>query len=184
MRVIAGSYGGRPLKSLPGETTRPTGDKLKETMFNLIGPYLNGETVLDLYAGSGALGIEAVSRGALNAVLVDKNRKALQVIKENIGITKEMEKFEVLSSTSKLALQQLSNRDETFSLIFLDPPYAKQTIEKDIKKMLEADLLADNARIICETDSDVELPNEIEDLIVTKNRQYGKVRLTIYEKGD
>lgn len=184
MRVIAGNYGGRPLKSLPGDSTRPTGDKLKETMFNIIGPYFNGEKVLDLYAGSGALGIEAISRGAKGAVLVDRNRKALQVIKENVEMTKEVEKFETLATASELALQQLSNRQEQFSLVFLDPPYAKQTIEQDIEKMLEGNILADDVKIICETASDVELPEKIGDLVITRNRKYGKVRLTIYQKGD
>lgn len=183
MRVIAGNYGGRPLKSLPGEGTRPTGDKIKETMFNIIGPYFNGGQVLDLYAGSGALGIEAVSRGMDKAILVDKNRKALQVIKENVEMTKEVEKFEVMQTTSDLALQQLTNRHEPFSLVFLDPPYADQTIEVDIQRMLDGELLTDDVIIVCETASDVNLPEEIGDLAVWRNRKYGKVKLTMYQKG-
>ncbi|MDU0990620.1 MAG: RsmD family RNA methyltransferase, partial [Enterococcus faecium] len=89
MRIISGNYGGRRLKSLAGANTRPTTDKVKESIFNMIGPYFDGETVLDLFAGSGGLAIEAVSRGCSHAVCVDKNYQALKIIKENIEITKE-----------------------------------------------------------------------------------------------
>lgn len=183
MRVIAGTYGGRPLKSLPGDNTRPTGDKLKETMFNMIGPFFDGGQALDLYAGSGALGIEAVSRGIDVAVLVDKNRTAQKIIQENIQMTKEIEKFTALQTPSDLALDQLANSGEKFSLVFLDPPYAKQTIEKDITQMIKGEMLENEAIIVCETSRDVELPSELADLYIWKERTFGKTKLTIYYKG-
>ena len=183
MRIIAGEYGGRPLASLPGTNTRPTGDKLKETMFNIIGPYFRGGKVLDLYAGSGALGIEAVSRGMDEAVLVDRNRTSVEVIQKNIEMTKEESKFEVMKSTSDAALSQLGMRHERFKLIFLDPPYEKQTIEQDIEQLAQLDLIDDVALIVCETAKKVTLPQEIGEVKVWQERNYGKIKLTIYQKG-
>ena len=96
MRVVAGEYGGRRLKAVPGMKTRPTTDKVKEAMFNIIGPYLEGGQVLDLFAGSGGLSIEAVSRGADHATLVDRQYQAIKTIHENLSVTKEEDKFTVL----------------------------------------------------------------------------------------
>ncbi len=183
MRIIAGEYGGRPLESLPGDHTRPTGDKLKETLFNIIGPYFRGGNVLDLYAGSGALGIEAVSRGMDQAVLVDRSKTAIEVIQKNIEMTKEAKKFEVMQTSADAALSQLAARHETFKLIFLDPPYAKQTIKQDIEQLVQKELLAEVALIVCETAKEVELPQSIDEVEVWQEREYGKVKLTIYQKG-
>lgn len=184
MRVIAGTYGGRPLKSLSGDNTRPTGDKLKETLFNIIGPYFNGGKALDLYAGSGALGIEAVSRGIEEAVLVDNNRQAQKIIRENITMTKETHKFTQLKMSSDAALSQLANEQIQFSLVFLDPPYVKQTIEEDILQLLSGKMLSEDALIICEVASDIELPPKIDELSIWKEKVYGKAKITIYYKGD
>lgn len=182
MRIISGVYGGRPLESLPGRNTRPTGDKLKETLFNIIGPYFKGGKVLDLYAGSGALGIEAVSRGMDEAVLVDSNHTATRVINENIQITKESFKFEVLNTSSDAAINLLANRHEKFRLIFLDPPYANHTIEKDIEQIINQDLLDEVALIVCEVASEVTLPEEIMGIQLWDERRFGKSRLYIYQQ--
>lgn len=183
MRIVGGTYGGRPLVSLPGMNTRPTGDQLKETLFNIIGPSFRGGKVLDLYAGSGALGIEAVSRGMDEAILVDRNRSAIDVIKENIEMTKEEHKFEALSSSADAALNQLAIRHEKFTLVFLDPPYDKETIEQDVTQLVERDMLADVALIVCETSKKVELPAAIEEVSVWQERTYGRTKFTIYAKG-
>lgn len=183
MRIIAGEYGGRPLESLPGNNTRPTGDKLKETLFNIIGPYFRGGKVLDLYAGSGALGIEAVSRGMDEAVLVDRHRVATEVIQKNIDMTKEEWKFEVMRSTSEAALSQLGTRHEKFKLIFLDPPYEKQAIEQDIEQLVRLELIDKVALIVCETAKKVTLPQTIGEVEIWQERTYGKTKFTIYQKG-
>lgn len=182
MRIISGTYGGRPLQSLVGNHTRPTSDKLKESMFNIIGPYFKGGKVLDLYAGSGALGIEAVSRGMDGAVLVDSNPAAINVINENIRMTKEATKFEVIPATAEIALNTLTQKNEKFTLVFLDPPYAEQKIEEDIEQLLTKELLADVALIVCEAAGKVELPANIYDIQLWDERNYGNKKLVIYQK--
>lgn len=182
MRIISGIYGGRRLESLEGRNTRPTGDKLKETLFNIIGPYFKGGKVLDLYAGSGALAIEAVSRGMDAAVLVDKHHAAIRVIKENIKVTKEEFKFEVLNVSSDAALNQLASRSEKFRLIFLDPPYDEQTIEQDIEQITNLALLDEVALIVCEVASHVSLPEEINGIPLWDSRKFGKTKLYFYQK--
>lgn len=119
MRVISGEYGGRRLKSLSGPNTRPTTDKVKESIFNMIGPYFDGEEVLDLFSGSGGLAIEAVSRGCSHAVCVDKNYQALKIIKENIAITKEPEKFTTLKLDADKAIEKLAQLGKKFDYLFL-----------------------------------------------------------------
>ena len=106
MKIVSGIYGGRPLKTLDGKTTRPTSDKVRGAIFNMIGPYFEGGRVLDLYAGSGGLSIEAISRGMSSAVLVEKDRRAQSIVKENIQMTKESSKFQLL----KMELNELWNK--------------------------------------------------------------------------
>ena len=107
MKIVSGIYGGRPLKTLDGKTTRPTSDKVRGAIFNMIGPYFEGGRVLDLYAGSGGLSIEAVSRGMSSAVLVEKDRRAQNIVAENIQMTKETSKFQLLKMESSRALEQV-----------------------------------------------------------------------------
>ena len=115
MKIVSGIYGGRPLKTLDGKTTRPTSDKVRGAIFNMIGPYFEGGSVLDLYAGSGGLSIEAVSRGMSSAVLVEKDRRAQSIVKENIQMTKESSKFQLLKMEAERALEQVEG---VFDLIF------------------------------------------------------------------
>lgn len=184
MRIIAGEYGGRPLNGLVGEDTRPTSDNIKETMFNFIGPYFEGGVVLDLYAGTGALAIEAISRGAAEAYLIDQNAVAFETINKNIEMTKAPEKFNVFKGNAANHLIMLMHKQLQFNLIFLDPPYKEQTIVSDIEWLLEHEMIAERALITCETHSSVELPEEIGDLTVYKKRHCGKTLLTIYSRGD
>ena len=177
MRVVSGKYGGRPLKTLDGKTTRPTTDKVKGAIFNMIGPYFDGGRVLDLYAGSGSLGIEAVSRGMDSAVLVEKDRRAQAIVAENITMTKEAARFELLKMESSRALEQLTGQ---FDLVLLDPPYAKEQIISDIEKMAEHKLLSEDIMVVCETDKSVDLPEEIADLGIWKQKIYGISKVTVY----
>lgn len=177
MKIVSGTYGGRPLKTLEGKTTRPTSDKVRGAMFNMIGPYFEGGRVLDLYAGSGGLSIEAVSRGMEQAVLVEKDRRAQGIIASNIQMTKESHKFQLLKMEAHQALNQLQG---TFDLIFLDPPYAKEQIVADIEVLAERGLLGEEVMVVCETDKAVDLPEEIACLGIWKEKIYGISKVTVY----
>ena len=143
----------------------------------MIGPYFEGGRVLDLYAGSGGLSIEAVSRGMSCAVLVERDRKAQAIVAENIQMTKEVGKFQLLKMDAERALEQVSG---PFDLIFLDPPYAKEQIVADIEKMAEKELFSEDVMVVCETDKAVELPEEIACLGIWKEKIYGISKVTVY----
>ena len=177
MKIVSGTYGGRPLKTLEGKTTRPTSDKVRGAMFNMIGPYFDGGRVLDLYAGSGGLSIEAISRGMEQAVLVEKDRRAQGIIASNIQMTKESHKFQLLKMEAHQALNQLQG---AFDLIFLDPPYAKEQIVADIEALAERGLLGEEVMVVCETDKAVDLPEEIACLGIWKEKIYGISKVTVY----
>lgn len=179
MRVVAGKYGGRPLKTLAGKTTRPTTDKVKGAIFNMIGPYFDGGRVLDLYAGSGSLAIEAISRGMTTAILVEKDRRAQAIINQNLKMTREEERFELLKMEANQSLERITGH---FDLVLLDPPYAKEQIVTDIEKMAERELLSNDALIVCETDKSVDLPEEIAGLGIWKQKIYGISKVTVYVK--
>lgn len=177
MKIVSGIYGRRPLKTLEGKTTRPTSDKVRGAIFNMIGPYFEGGRVLDLYAGSGGLSIEAVSRGMSSAVLVERDRKAQTIVAENIQMTKEVGKFQLLKMDAERALEQVSGE---FDIVFLDPPYTKEQIVADIEKMAERELFSEDVMVVCETDKAVELPEEIACLGIWKEKIYGISKVTVY----
>ncbi|MER2294076.1 MAG: 16S rRNA (guanine(966)-N(2))-methyltransferase RsmD [Desemzia incerta] len=181
MRVITGEYGGRRLKAVPGESTRPTTDKIKESLFNMIGPYFDGGNCLDLFAGSGGLAIEAVSRGMDKAVLIDKAPAAIKVIQENIAVTKEEEKFKVIRGDAARVINNLKSEQQVFDLVFLDPPYAKQQIVSQIEALLDNKMLSPEALIVCEVDKKVDLPETIKQAQVYKSAEYGITKIMIYE---
>ncbi|AGM98322.1 16S rRNA (guanine(966)-N(2))-methyltransferase RsmD [Streptococcus iniae] len=179
MRIVSGEFGGRPLKTLPGKTTRPTSDKVRGAMFNMIGPYFQGGRVLDLFAGSGGLAIEAVSRGISEAVLVERDRSAQAIIQENIKMTKSENQFKLLKMEANKAIGQLSH---PFDLIFLDPPYAKEEIVATIEALDQKGLFTDDIMVVCETDKQVQLPEEIASVGIWKEKVYGISKVTVYVK--
>ncbi|AEV95113.1 16S rRNA (guanine(966)-N(2))-methyltransferase RsmD [Pediococcus claussenii] len=183
MRIVSGDFGGRRLTAVPGTKTRPTTDKVKEAVFNVIGPYFDGGLVLDLFAGSGGLGIEAVSRGADHAYLIDRQFAAIKTIKSNIAVTKQETKFSVLKSDSHKILDKFSRDGLSFDLVFLDPPYAQQKIENDILKMENLNLLGADAKIICETNLETVLSDKIGQFNVSNIKEYGITKITVYQKG-
>lgn len=181
MRIISGKYAKRNLFTLKSQKTRPTSDKVKESLFNSLGQFFDGGVVLDLYGGSGALGIEAVSRGCDHATIVDINRDAVKIIKKNVALTKEESKFSVYKMPSKVALKFLAEQEAKFDLVFLDPPYAKQQIVKDMNKMLQNQLLTDKAIVVAETDDQTEL-GEISGFALIKEHHLGKTTVRIYQR--
>ena len=146
MRVIAGSARSLKLKTLEGIDTRPTTDRIKETLFNMIAPYLYDCEFLDLFAGSGGIGIEALSRGAKEAVFVEKNSKAMECIKENLKFTRLEKKGITLTKDVLNALNQLEG-DKVFDYIFMDPPY-DQGLEQQVVEYLTRSSLADEYTVI------------------------------------
>ena len=177
MRVVAGTFGGRPLKTLDGKITRPTTDKVKGAIFNMIGPYFDGGRVLDLFSGSGSLAIEAISRGMDEAVLVERNRQAQAIITENIKMTKAQNQFHLLKMDANKAIGVLKG---PFDLVLLDPPYAKEEIIKNITDLEDAGLLSEEVMIVCESDKAVDLPEEISHFCIWKQKTYGISKVTVY----
>ena len=177
MRVVAGTFGGRPLKTLDGKITRPTTDKVKGAIFNMIGPYFDGGRVLDLFSGSGSLAIEAISRGMDEAVLVERNRQAQAIITENIKMTKAQNQFHLLKMDANKAIDVLKG---PFDLVLLDPPYAKEEIIKNITDLEDAGLLSEEVMIVCESDKAVDLPEEISHFGIWKQKTYGISKVTVY----
>lgn len=185
MRIIAGEFGGRRLKAVPGDKTRPTTDKIKEAMFSMLGQYFQGGKALDLYAGSGALAIEAVSRGIDVAYLVDRQYAAIQTIKENITVTKAASQFIVWKMPAQKALEKLTVAKEKFDLVLLDPPYAQQEILKLLDYLVASELLNQDALVLCETDNQVVYPEYIQHYQTKRLQNYGLTQVAIFQyKGE
>ncbi|MHC5251414.1 16S rRNA (guanine(966)-N(2))-methyltransferase RsmD [Listeria kieliensis] len=183
MRVIAGSRKGHRLKAVPGANTRPTTDKIKEALFSIIGPFFDGEKALDLFAGSGGLGIEALSRGAASCVFIDQAGAAIKTIKENVQACHFEKEAQVFRNDAYKALKLLQKSEQSFDLVFLDPPYKKQQLEKLLLELCELKLLQNGALIVCEHDKEAELPDEIPHFQKVKTAEYGITILSIYEFG-
>lgn len=181
MRIIAGAFAKRKLFTLKSRKTRPTSDKVKESLFNSLGQFFHGGQVLDLYAGSGALGIEAVSRGFDHAVLNDINYAAVKIIKKNVALTKKADRFTVYKMPSQVALAHLAAHKQTFDLVFLDPPYARQKIRRDLQKLLADNLLNHQALVVAETDDETEIRPPA-GLSLLKKHHLGKTIIRIYRK--
>lgn len=179
MRVITGSARGAKLRTLEGLSTRPTSDRVKEAIFNIIQFDIEGRRVLDLFGGSGQLAIEALSRGAAYAVLVDQNPQAVSVIKENLKKTKLDQKASVFQSDY---LRFLSTTRDRFDIIFLDPPYAENFIENALRKISEIDILTEGGIIVCERSRERSLPATVGDLICSKDYCYGKTAVNLYTR--
>lgn len=183
MRVVSGSCKGKALKAVPGNSTRPTTDKVKEAVFNMIGPYFDGGIGLDLFAGSGGLGIEALSRGLDRIIFVDKDGKAIQTIRENVHNCDLEQKVEVFRNDAERALKAVAKREMQFNFIFLDPPYKKQQLERILEMISTHDLLTPDGVIVCEHGSEVDLPDQVSGLIKNKREKYGIIGISIYVRG-
>lgn len=181
MRIISGKYAKRNLFTLKSMKTRPTSDKVKESLFNSLGQYFEGGACLDLYGGSGALGIEAVSRGMDFAWINDINRSAVEVIQKNVALTKETENFRISNLSANACLKKISAEAIKFDLVFLDPPYAKQTMAKDLAKLLSLDLLTTSAQVICETDEQIDLP-DMSGFVLDKKHHLGRTLVYFYRR--
>ncbi len=178
MRVITGTARGRKLKTLEGgDVVRPTTDKVKEAMFSIVHFELENAVVLDAFAGSGQLGIEALSRGAKQAYFLDENRKAADIVKENLQTTGLFDRAVVLNAD---AFSFAATAKEKFDIVFLDPPYQKGLVQKILP--LLSDCCNADALVVCETDFAEELPETAGALCRLREYKYSKTKLTTYRK--
>ena len=179
MRVISGKAKGVSLMTPKGEHTRPTADRVKEALFSIIQFDLPGARVLDLFGGTGQLGIEALSRGAKHAVFVDQRDDACRLIKENLKRTKMESEASVVRCDY---LQYLNRCKDKFDIIILDPPYAEDYLENSLKIITEIDILQSGGIIIAERPLGKDLPCEFSGYTRSKDYKYGQVLLTLYRK--
>lgn len=177
MRIISGKARGTKLYTLDGTATRPTLDKVKESLFNIIQNDIEDSTVLDLFSGSGAIGLEFLSRGAKRAVLCDNSKDAIKIIKQNVQKTHFEEKAEVYNMEFTKLVERLQN--QKFDIIYIDPPYATDFIKISLEKIIEYELVNENTKIIVETDDETRILNQIEkmDVEITDKRKYGRATI-------
>ncbi len=187
MRIITGKARGVRLETLEGEATRPTSERAKEAVFSMLQFELQGTQVLDLFAGSGQLGLEAVSRGAAHAALADASRAAADVLRKNAIKTKLALQCEILCADYATVLQNL-RRKKTFDIVFLDPPYAQGLLPKALELLLSCRLLEKGAKLICESASpeDVFAGNEslASHFTVLRTARYGVACITVLQYGE
>ena len=182
MRIIAGSLRGRQIKALSGDNTRPTSDKIKENIFNMLGQFFDHGQALDLFAGSGNLGFEAISRGMEKAVLIDINPAAIRIIKDNVNILKLTDQVTVYRNDAFRALTILAKNAEQFDLIFLDPPYGKIKITDLLTQIIAGDLLAEAGFVMCEFDAGQLVSYDQQQLEVVRRETYGMIEILILQK--
>ena len=176
MRVISGKYKGKNLKGFNIDGTRPTMDRVKESLFGIIQDKVKNSVVLDLFAGSGSLGIEAISNGAKSAYFIDNNIELINIIKEN---TKNMnEDIHIIKNDYKTALTLFKNSNIKFDIIFLDPPYKLNLINDCLNNLIDNNLINEGGIIVCEyEDEDVDTNR----LSLVKYREYGSKKIKIYK---
>lgn len=179
MRVVAGSARGLKLNTPMDDRVRPTTDRVKESMFNIINVMVYDSKVLDLFSGSGALGIESLSRGAREAYFCDKSRDSIRVLKSNIEKTKFEDKSKVIMGDFKETLRKLYMDKEKFDLIFVDPPYFEGLFEQVLELIDQYQLLEEDGRIIVEHDAKVAI-EEVGHLEKIKEKKYGNTKLTFF----
>lgn len=177
MRIIAGDFKGRILTTPKGEHVRPTTDKVKEAVFSMIAMHLEDAVVLDLFAGSGNLGLEALSRGAKHCYFCDRSKESIGLIKKNIAICRVQEQSSVFISDG---LKLLERMPEKVDIVFLDPPYENGMLQTCLLTISQQDLLREGGVIIAEHGKEEILPDMAGRFVRIKEKKYGTIRLTLY----
>lgn len=180
MRIIAGEFRGRRLAAVKGRI-RPTSDRVREAIFNVLGPEVVEAVVLDLFAGTGALSLEALSRGARDAVLVEDHGPALNILRSNIKTLGLESRTRVLALPVAKALKKLAAQGKKFSLVFLDPPYERGLAPKTLAALQDSGLLLPEARIVAEHSQRETLPEKVGRLNLSQSRRYGDTQVAIYK---
>lgn len=183
MRVISGKAKGHKLVAPEGLDTRPTTDRIKETLFNIIAPDIYECEFLDLFSGSGSIGIEALSRGAQKAVFVDNGKIALEAIEYNLNHTKLSDNAEIIRTEVLPAIKMLGSKNVKFDIIFMDPPYMASLYKQTLMAILEANLLKKDGYIIAEHPAKVELP-VVEGFKIVRTKDYKKTVMSFWTLED
>lgn len=181
MRIISGSARGRKLLSPPTSETRPTLDRVKEAMFNIIQLYTRDSIVLDMFSGSGSLGLEAVSRGAKKCYLIDKSPSTFPMLKQNVDTLNFQEQCVCLNMDSYLALKDFNKKGIGFDIIFIDPPYRKDMIPVAIKEIQDLGLLKKDGIIVTKIDTIEEIFNGCSQIVLSDKRKYGNTTVCFYK---
>lgn len=183
MRIIGGGFKGRRIIFPKSPHIRPTQDKIREALFNVIAPDINGAAVLDLFAGSGALGLEAISRGATHVTFVDNNSLCIRVIKENLDSLGATDRADVFKTDVIRAIEKIHRSGNKFDIVFLDPPYYKGLAKKILIKLSHYDILAHNNIIVAEHYKKDLIPDNINKIILLfKQKKFGDTVLSFYKK--
>lgn len=177
LKIIGGEFGGRKLLTLPDFKTRPTANRMREALFNILAFDIKGRLVLDLFAGSGALGLEALSRGAAGATLVESDRKACEIIAKNINICKAGERARLLCRP----VERLQNTGECYDLVLMDPPYGGQLVDGTLRLLAAGGLLRPQATLVAEHETGYAPSYDTNDYRLVQSRVYGKGTLSFYK---
>ena len=180
MRIIAGEFKGRRLAAVKGRV-RPTSDRVREAIFSVLGAAVVEAAVLDLFAGTGALSLEALSRGAKHAVLVEEHGTALKILRDNIDTLDLESRTRVLPLPVTRALKTLAAQGEQFSLVFLDPPYERGLVPKTLAALQDSSLLLPKARVVAEHSQRETLPELVGRLNLSQSRRYGDTQVAFYQ---
>jgi 16S rRNA (guanine(966)-N(2))-methyltransferase RsmD len=183
MRIIGGTWGGRRLASPPGSGTRPTADRVREALFSILGPPPRDTVVLDLFAGAGGLGLEALSRGATRAVFVEAALGVVKVLRKNIQSLGADSSCEVHSSDAQKALPRLLRAGTRFTWVFLDPPYRSALSTWALVQLGTLDMLSENAVVVCEHDKRLSPADAYGSLERQSERRYGDTHLSLFRRG-
>ncbi len=182
MRIITGDFKGRKIEMPSGYDIRPTTEKVKEAMFSIIGSLIYDAVAVDLFSGTGNLGLEALSRGAEKCYFCDNNRESIRLIKGNIANCKAEEWSEIIPGDYEKCLMRLSEKGEKVDIFILDPPYKKGLYERCLELIRELDLLNEGGMIMAEHKREDEFPEEMCGFTKIKDRHYGTITLSIYEE--
>lgn len=181
MRIVAGHLRGRKLASISGLRIRPTPDRVREALFNILGPRPVGATVLDLFAGTGALGIEALSRDAQAAVFIDSGTQALAVLRKNIALCRIEARSNLIQWDIRKNLNCLKNYPQYFDLVLMDPPYRRDLVESTLNHLLGIETLAPGALIVVEHDPAEIIHPPAATIVAVDSRRYGRTQLSFFE---
>lgn len=184
MRIISGEWKGRRLISVKGKSTRPTSDRVRESVFNILRDRVNESNILDIFAGTGSMGFEALSRGGMEAVFIEKNNKAANVIAQNAKLLGCIDMIKIIKKDVFKAIDDLAREKYIFDLIFMDPPYNTKIESSVLSAILEANILSRPGLIVIEHDSNDRMPNDVGILMRTDMRKYGNTGVSLYERGD